>query len=305
MPPILIRVRKQIVMVLNCNSGFTALSTKRLLLRTLALLLWAAATPLFAATITIPSILDNSIFSDNQSNANGVGSTIYTGRGGGSGVRHGLIQFDVAGSVPAGATIDQVRLTLHLADGANNGPEFVDVNLHRLTASWGEGLSNAGEGNGTGNGIAAQTNDSTWTQRFLNSGPATPWSTAGGDFISTSSADGHSVSNPANTIGQLNLPDTDYYFWETIGTGGMVDDVQSWLDDSTSNFGWLLRGDESQVRTARRFHSREASDSSFRPALFIEYTLASSTPAVPEPTTLWLCAASAGLLMWKRRRSVR
>ena len=35
-------------------------------------------------------------------------------------------------------------------------------------------------------------------------------------------------------------------------------DVQSWLDDPASNFGWLVLGDESEIPTAKRFDTRES-----------------------------------------------
>ena len=34
-------------------------------------------------------------------------------------------------------------------------------------------------------------------------------------------------------------------------------DVQRWLDDPSSNFGWLLLGNESTNRTAKRFDGRQ------------------------------------------------
>ena len=37
----------------------------------------------------------------------------------------------------------------------------------------------------------------------------------------------------------------------------MLADVQKWLDDPSSNFGWLLLGDETKSRTTKRFDSSE------------------------------------------------
>ena len=58
----------------------------------------------------------------------------------------------------------------------------------------------------------------------------------------------------------------------------MVADVQSWLDNPATNFGWLVLGDESTSATAKRFDTRESTSS---PVLTIEYT---------EPTTITLSA---------------
>ena len=49
-------------------------------------------------------------------------------------------------------------------------------------------------------------------------------------------------------------------------------DVQAWLDDDSTNFGWLLRGDESTIFTARQFASRENLTVANRPLLTIDFT---------------------------------
>ena len=52
----------------------------------------------------------------------------------------------------------------------------------------------------------------------------------------------------------------------------MVADVQAWLDDPLTDFGWLLRGNEGASQTARRFDSRQNSVEANRPVLTIVYT---------------------------------
>ena len=49
----------------------------------------------------------------------------------------------------------------------------------------------------------------------------------------------------------------------------MVSDVQSWLDNPATNYGWALIGDESTKTTARRFASREGVS---QPALVVDFT---------------------------------
>ena len=51
----------------------------------------------------------------------------------------------------------------------------------------------------------------------------------------------------------------------------MVADVQSWLDNPASNFGWLVLGDETAIATAKRFDTRESASP---PMLTIEFTRA-------------------------------
>src|SRR5438094_7248895 len=89
------------------------------------------------------------------------------------------------------------------------------------------------------------------------------WTTQGGDFSATVSA-----SQSVGAIGS--------YTWSSVQ---MVADVQSWLDNPTINFGWLVRGDESVNATAKRFDTRESASP---PVLTIQYT--ASTPS-PTPTT--------------------
>src|SRR5204863_476390 len=96
--------------------------------------------------------------------------------------------------------------------------------------------------------------------RFFNT---TFWTTEGGDFSPTVSA--------SQSIGSIGS-----YAWSSAQ---MVADVQSWLDNQASNFGWLVLGDESTSTTARRFDTRESASP---PVLTIEY--AASTPT-PTPTT--------------------
>src|SRR5207248_8531965 len=49
----------------------------------------------------------------------------------------------------------------------------------------------------------------------------------------------------------------------------MAADVQSWLDDPASNFGWLVLGNEATSTTSKRFDTRETTTP---PVLTVEYT---------------------------------
>jgi hypothetical protein len=51
----------------------------------------------------------------------------------------------------------------------------------------------------------------------------------------------------------------------------MVADVQSWIQQSANNFGWILIGDESAPRTAKRFDSRTHGTVQARPSLRLFY----------------------------------
>jgi hypothetical protein len=200
-----------------------------------------------------------------------VGRTNQDGQGTATiSIRRGLVQFDVAGSIPAGSTITGVTLTMRDVMGLNGDPV---VRLHTVLQDWGEGTSFQ---NG-GMGAAATENDATWLYRFYNA--ATPalspaWSTPGGDFNPVASA----AAVISDDLGGLQL-----FSWSSAG---MVADVQSWLDNPAGNFGWLLQGDESMGQTAKRLNSGE---SAVPPVLSITYT-------IPEPST-WLLLALGSLVV--------
>ena len=63
----------------------------------------------------------------------------------------------------------------------------------------------------------------------------------------------------------------------------MVADAQAWLDTPATNFGWILIGNEAQLKTAKRFNSRENPNSSNRPVLTLDYFPPGPTPT-PTPT---------------------
>ena len=60
----------------------------------------------------------------------------------------------------------------------------------------------------------------------------------------------------------------------------MVADVQSWLDNPASNFGWLVLGDETAIATAKRFDTRESASP---PMLTIEFIPAPRMAPSPRP----------------------
>ncbi len=207
-----------------------------------------------ADVIAISASKDNTLYQDEfGSLSNGAGEHFFAGINANGAIRRGLIAFDIAGQVPAGATIENATLTLHMSRTAT---AIEPVNLHRVVANWGEGASRAF--NEEGAGAAAMPPDSTWLHTFYD---WAFWTNPGGDF------------EPAPSAQQL-IGGVGFYGWSS---SGLVADVQSWLDTPNSDFGWIVLGDEAAAMTAKRFDSRESSDPSFRPLLTVEYT------TVPEP----------------------
>ena len=241
----------------------------------LAIALGAWSAEAEAGGVVIGAARDNTLFEPDPDfpddiRSNGAGEHFFVGSTARGLSRRGVIMFDVAGAVPAGATITGVELTLYMSRTlAGEEP----VALHPLLADWGEGASDAsGE---EGEGAPAEPGDATWTHRFFDSDL---WTNAGGDFAPTASA--------LALIG-----DVGFYAWGS--TDELVADVQSWLDSPGDNFGWLLLGDEKSPFTSKRFDTRENAMAEYRPALRIEY--------VPGPGA-WMLAVVAAAAPRRRRR---
>jgi hypothetical protein len=185
--------------------------------------------------------------------SNALGFHFFAGETAMGQFRRGVLAFDIAGNIPAGSTILGVTLSLNMSRTGVDTARTVE--LHKLLADWGEGTSQATGDEGMG--APATPNDATWRHRFFDT---IFWTTEGGDFSGTVSA--------SQSVGPVGV-----YTWSS---SQMRADVQSWLDDPPSNFGWLVLGDESEILTAKRFDTRESASP---PVLTILYR-----PAGPRPT---------------------
>ena len=125
----------------------------------LIVVLFCLATSLLSAqtTVTISASADNTMYQNPTGNSNAIGQNIFSGNNGqvpSGSPRRGLIKFDIAAALPAGALITNVVLRLN----CNVSRAIPDnVSLHKVLADWGEGTSNAGGGSGDGAGIAHQS----------------------------------------------------------------------------------------------------------------------------------------------------
>jgi hypothetical protein len=112
--------------------------------------------------------------------------------------------------------------------------------------------------------------------------PGQSWTNPGGDFVSTASATA-SLTGAGAT-----------YTWSGAS---MAADVQGWLNNPGTNFGWVLVGNETTNLTAYEFNSGEAATGG--PALTVTYT------AVPEPAALGVLALAAPWVGGRGRRRRR
>lgn len=220
---------------------------------------------------------DATIYNDEGPNgllnqANGSGNHLFAGE---TGVdiqdyRRALLYFDLS-AIPAGSRVDVASLALTIS----KVPPDAGINsfaLHRVTSAWGEGPSDPPEQEGTG--TAPSAGDATWQYGFF---ATTPWTNAGGDFLSTPSG-AATIDTFATVLG--------------FAGAGLAADVQGWVNGA-DNHGWLVMGQETPspltYATVRRFFSRNVGLEDGAPVLTVSYEV------VPEPSSAMLLLLALGL----------
>lgn len=219
---------------------------------------------------------DNTLYQDTLGQlSNGAGQYMFAGfTSRGFGERRALVRFNVAGAVPAGATIVSAELRLNCS---RNNSIAGSVALHRVLENWGEGASDAG--NPGGAGVQALAGDATWLHAFY---PGTLWSAVGGVFSPAASA---------STIVPQGFDGVGPRTWPS--TAGTVADVQAWLDQPASNFGWIIVGADGDGSTARRFDTRTNAIATTRPQLSIVYRTVQPGACCVSPSCTLVNSASA------------
>jgi len=218
------------------------------------------------ATFELTPVADTTIFEEASDRANGAGAFAFVGNTAGGVARRALMRFDLSGILP-GSTVVSAELFIYV-NRAALGLQDSTTAVHRLEAEWGTGASDSGD---SGAGALAGSGDATWSHRFWDS--TQTWSASGGDFDATPSAVTDLTSSGAS-------------IWSGAGLGT---DVQTWIDDPTTNFGWILLSNEDLDRTAHRFSASEIGTASVRPALRLEVM------PIPEPSTY--ATFGAGVLL--------
>lgn len=222
----------------------------------------AAGGGVVTETVTLEPVADATLFEEDDK-ANGAGIYLFSGHTAGinDGLeRRALLKFDIAGSIPAGATIEDATVSLRMNKIPRSGAVASNFGLHPLSKAWDEGTVDA-SGN-EGRGATASDGGATWLSTSLNSGE--DWEMPGGDFAAVPSAATRIASSRVR------------YDWNGEGIKA---DLQKWLDDDSINFGWMLLSDSDQDATARRFDSRHASNPANRPTLTVTYSIAGGTPS--------------------------
>lgn len=168
--------------------------------------------------------------------------------------RRAVIKFDFSANVPPGATVISASVNLTTIPNFPPQPAASNFGLRRLLQDWHE-------------------LEVTWNSRTTT--PATnAWDSPG----ATGSLDSVSTASSAIFVGAVGIGQT-YAFPSTTQ---LVSDVQGWVANPGSNYGWLLISDgEGTFKTARHFASRFYPDTNLVPSLTITFTTNSAPPVPP------------------------
>ncbi|HZI33703.1 MAG TPA: DNRLRE domain-containing protein, partial [Candidatus Binatia bacterium] len=174
-----------------------------------------------ADSVTVSPVADTTLFETTPTNNLGAEATLVCGTTASGFRNRTVLKFDAAAQVPAGTVITSATLTLTVVKVNPFTPVSATFELHRLLQSWGEGT-----GAGFNRGLGATNGEATWNARVF---PDDLWSSPGAavdtDYVAA-------VSSSAFIGGPGGYP--------LSSTPALVADVQSWLDDTNSNFGWIL-----------------------------------------------------------------
>lgn len=243
-------------LMVNSTSFSPPQAAKRLFIAILLLSAACSGLTSRAASISLPPSADTSLMEVAPENNNGAQTFVLSGTTQNGPRTRALIAFDVT-AIPSTAQIRSVTLQLSVTHEPVEGPVASTFSLHRVLHSWSEGSKTAEVGQ-PGKGQAATTGETTWLHRHF---PDQPWSQPGG-------APGQDFSPWESAFHQIYGINESPYLFET--TPELVADVQGWVNETLSNFGWLLISqDEGSIMTGRRFGSRE--DVGNAPVLTVDY----------------------------------
>ncbi|MFT3753091.1 MAG: DNRLRE domain-containing protein [Paludibacter sp.] len=242
---------------------------RRLLLRKAGVLL--AVTMIntaYPATVvtTIRSSKDNTLIQTadgSKSNGKNIINVGTTGQATGINIRRGLVAFDLS-SVPASTIIDSAKLVMSYSTGTASTD--ISLEVHKMDADWGEGTSSSTGGVGAN----SSTNNATWLHTFYNTAL---WATPGGDFDSNAASIQSVLSTDVSA---------------TFRGRELTKNVQDWITNPTSNYGWLLKStNETLASIVVKFNSREtAYAEDLKPTLFVYYqSLATEIGSLPAINT--------------------
>lgn len=171
---------------------------------------------------------------------------LYVGTNGKSQNSRSLLKFDIAGNIPANATITSVTLTVQVTSApppANAVNSMFD--LRPVLVAWDATSAN-------------------WNNRTASSSWSTPGGAIGVDFSSQ--------------ISQTNYFDDNENAKTFVSSSNLVADAQAWLQNPGTNFGWVMISElQGTLYTERTMSS---SSGGTPPVLTIQYTLPANPPTL-------------------------
>ena len=206
----------------------------------------------------IPASKDTTLYQSSTGSSNGLGESFWTSAGTGADAVHALLAFDIAASVPAGATIVDASLELSVLSTSGATPSFRLFPVTRDPSfAWVEGNANAAGDESAP--PAALNGAATWSHRQWHvSNPQAPWATPGGDGVLPS-------------LRNLTVTQTGLL---VIESANLLENVRTLHTDPAAFDGMQVF----PLSGAIRFASAEHPTTSLRPKLFVEYFVPVTTP---------------------------
>jgi hypothetical protein len=173
------------------------------------------------------------------------------GSNGNGEIRRALFRFDLTGQVPQGATITGASLSVTVVK-VPLSPINSNFDVYRLIRPWDEGTV-------------------TWNSASSGVAWDSPGAEGPGDFIPTASSFVF-----VSGLATYTFPAFD----------ALLADIQAWVDNPATNFGWLLVSeDETDFKTARHFATRESIVNA--PTLTIDYFVGVTIQTQPQSQTVF------------------
>lgn len=216
-----------------------------------------------AETLFLAALADTSLSENYPSNNLGAVPFLVAGTTQNNTRNRALLAFDLTNALADPAKVIAAELILEVVGEPNEPPQFSDFTLHRVLRSWVEGSKQSPQNcvSCRGQGSLATPGETTWNSPLAFTTNA--WGAPGG----AATVDFDAFVSSATTV--YGIAGSPYVF---PSNARMIVDVQSWLDDPASNFGWLLASvAEDTILTARRFGSREDGQNSPQLRLTVLY----------------------------------
>lgn len=198
----------------------------------------------FANNLTVGTVQDSMVTEQFPGTPQGTNIVMIAGTNGQDEDSRSLLAFNLA-AIPSNAVVTSAALTVKVVKLAPGFPSSGKMDLHRLLVPWGDAAA-------------------TWTNRLAG----VHWSTNGAaapvDFT-------NAVTQQITVSSQ-----TAYTF---VSNSNMVADVQRWVSNPGTNFGWILISElQGTLFSECKFGTRE--DPANAPSLTVQYTVPANPPTL-------------------------